>query len=244
MPNPRPILKRSKEEMEQIVKDMFAQCEKTDDLWELDKIVSRFFIDDYSPSYYNEGLYDTILQGYRDWVSKRWSKRKILFDGENLFSMLYEGKDSYVNRFIDKIKEEGFESQECYVSYEFGFNPRYEEEGSYPSTSSDGRFIMAFDVFDYEEGEDEEEFGRPRVHPYVGPGFAAFSFAIDKWGRKHEFSGKVITDPKELGMLSERDEINYEILMGHGTFYSHKPNHPYATNVDVYSDCGMILRLD
>lgn len=237
-----PQQKFTEEDIFKIVDDLFKEIETTNDLWELDKVLtSEMFLHDLITS----NTIEKINSLSREWSNKRWglcSKKKLMLGPVDVFNRLYEdykedrygysySHKSYHTQFTEHLNSLGLDSQECFVSYEFGYSGNPEYNRYY----WDGFFRMGFDVWDHQEENPQS-------------GFAIFTFQMGEYG-EHQIKEFIRSDYPKLDKQIEKDyrpsdQCIFQLHLGEGTFYSHKTARPYKDLIDYCTEGGFALRLD
>jgi len=193
------------------LKNFKVMLDNTVDLWEVDKIGTQ--VEECRGLQSNEYDYfhRTLVPS---WISKHWGEG-MLYDGEDLFKLLY---DKYEPIFSKQLKHLGYDSQECFVSYECS---AMDLESNNPP---DGTFKMGFDVW-----KDDNS------------GWACFCVDYDRY---NGILGYQIHDMGTSSRMHRSGEVSCTIEMGKGTFYNYKTEAPYKDLCDYYVDGGYALRLD
>lgn len=238
-----PHQKFTEEDMLKIVDDLFKEIETTDDLWEVDKVFSSEIFSLFPITSKTIEKVNSLL---REWSNKRWglcSKKKLMLGPVDVFNRLYEdykgedrygysyGHKSYHTQFSEHLQSLGIDSQECFVSYEFGYNGNVDDDRNY----WDGIFRMGFDVWDHQEENPQS-------------GFAIFTFQMGEY-RGHQIEEFIRSDYPRLDKYIEKDyrpsdQSIFQLHLGEGTFYSHKTVRPYKNLIDYCTEGGFALRLD
>ena len=200
--------------------DNFVKFKKalqnTDDLFKVDEISS---------------IVEGELQGFEyDYfhrtVVPEWIK-------EHLNDMTYRGKsvaemlNHFRNAFVKYLKEKNFDAQECFVSYEPGYNEEYE--------SDNGTFRMAFDIFPLDEKASHTFEGEPNNlnnstgvfdgDVSNGPGWACFAFKPASRFNNFNVTRFKGFESHDSGLQSGsgyESPISVTIDQGNGTFHAYK----------------------
>ncbi len=198
----------------------------------------------------DRGGSDTYMKFHRElvptWAKGLWMD-KLKSGGESMDNVY-----KYANVFQEYIKEKGYDSQECFLTYNLGHGDNEVSE-AFSDISIDfdnldqsvnelvskikstevyhyyrGFFVMGFDVM-AKEGEENG-------------GFAAFAFKTSSPTQISTF--KMTDSVTSIRPEDESDVVEATFMPNTDTFYRYKTERPYKDLADLYSEEGFVLRLD
>lgn len=199
--------------------DIEKALNRTNDLWEVDKIGAELEnLRSVDREFYSN--FHSVL--VPNWIKKHWD-RGILYNGLSLSKQL----DDCRNVFYRFLHKEGYRyDNECYVGYEVC--AEVEDEDDEFKQPAEGIFKMAFNISINKLNKKNE------YEPVEG--WICFLFKIPRWGTLS------VSEPVGLKPIYVDENIARAIVeLGNGTFYSYKISSPYKNLTEYFTDGGYML---